>query len=156
AGFTLLMGTRVALASPKLDISPPRIQQAPSEIFYRRTFVISSPDAPEVVKVGLLSVNIVGGGNRSATLTIVGRTPTTLTVEAPGERSRGRRRPRWLDPRARFVRSVQSRGSEAGSWCCCWRPSSGSGGCSGPDVKSAKGGLAPPLGSTEADRVLRA
>ena len=83
AGFILLMGTRVALASPKLDISPPRIQQAPSEIFYRRTFVIISPDAPEVVKVGLLSVNIVGGGNRSATLTIVGRTPTTLTVEAP-------------------------------------------------------------------------
>src|SRR5438132_530874 len=83
AGFTLLIGTRAALASPKLDISPPRIQQAPSEIFYRRTFVIVSPDAPEVVKVGMLSVNIEGGGSRSATLTIVGRTPTTLTVEAP-------------------------------------------------------------------------
>ena len=82
AGFTLLIGTRAALASPKLDISPPRIQQAPSEIFYRRTFVIVSPDAPEVVKVGLLSVNIEGGGSRSATLTIVGRTPTTLTVDA--------------------------------------------------------------------------
>jgi hypothetical protein len=62
------------------DILPPVIQQAPADIFYGQPFIIVTPDARRVIKVGMLSV---GGGGKSVTLTILGRSDNTLKVAAP-------------------------------------------------------------------------
>src|SRR2546428_3063138 len=84
--LTLAFGSGAAHAALPLptpsppNLTPPQIDQAPSQIFYGRAFTIVTRDASRVVKVSVLSV---GGGAYSATLPILGRTANTLLVQGP-------------------------------------------------------------------------